>query len=194
MRGIRAFAFAVLLAAPATADVMTGDEAKALLFSEKGHVVQVSGKLSDQEKTIVRGVIPLMAKQLRQPVRYYASIAYSPGDGMVHKSLQAAMNHHSYAASDQAAVRACNGLKSQGTGPCVVAARVVPKRFKARELMLSIDATVGFKKTYLKAKPPKSFAISPKAGNWGMGASDEKALKNCETNGAPGDCKIVIRD
>ena len=112
----------------ARADVLTGAEAKGQLFSEKGHVVQLSGKLNDTEKKIVRGVIPLMAQQLRQPVRYYASIAYSPDDGMVHDSLQAAMNHHSYGASDRAALAACNRLRSKGAQNCVVAARIVPKR------------------------------------------------------------------
>lgn len=193
MRGKIVFLLA-LAAFPAKADVLTGAEAKRLLFSEKGHVVQLSGKLNDTEKAIVRGVIPLMAQQLRQPVRYFASIAYSPDDGMVHDSLQAAMNHHSYAASDKAATRACNGMKTKAARPCVVAARIVPKRYKTRDLTLSIDATVGFRTTYLKAKGPKSFAISPSAGNWGMGGSDAQALKNCELNGAPGDCNVVIRD
>lgn len=185
---------AMALATPVSAEVISGAEAARLLFSEKGHVVQVSGKLTDTEKTIVRGVIPLMAKQLREPVRYYASIAYSPDDGMVHESLQAAMNYHTFQASDRAAVRACNGLKSGGAQSCRVAARVVPKKFKARNLTLSIDATVGFKTTYQKATGPKSFAVSPAAGNWGMGASDANAVKNCETNGGPGDCRVVIRD
>ena len=194
MRLIPGLILSCLCAGPLAAEVMSGDEAKRLLFSEKGHAVQVSGKLTDMEKTIVRGVIPLMAKQLREPVRYYASIAYSPDDGMVHDSLQAAMNYHSYAASDRAAVKACNALKSASAGACQVAARVVPKRFKTRDFTLSIDATVGFRTTYLRAKGPKSFAISPSEGNWGMGASDAQAIKNCETNGAPGDCKIAIRD
>lgn len=187
-------AVAIALATPVSAEVMTGAEAERLLFSQKGHTVQMSGKLTDTEKTIVRGIIPLMAKQLREPVRYYASIAYSPDDGMVHEALQAAMNYHSYQASDRAAIKACNGLKSSAAQSCQVAARVVPKKFKARDLTLSIDATVGFQVTYQKSKGPKSFAISSSAGNWGMGASDAQAVKNCEINGAPGDCRVVIRD
>ncbi|MCV6593360.1 MAG: hypothetical protein OIF48_10440 [Silicimonas sp.] len=194
MKRLCVLALSGLLATPVSAEVMTGAEAKKQLFSRKGHVVQVSDRLTDLQKKIVRGVIPLMAKQLRQPVRYYASIAFSPDDGMVHDSLQAAMNHHSYAASDAAAVKACNGLKSKGAQSCRVAARVVPKRFKTRDLTLSLDATVGFQTTYLKARGAKSFAVSASAGNWGMGASDAQALKNCELNGTPGDCRVIVRD
>ena len=185
---------AMVLATPVSGDVMTGAQAARLMFSEKGHVVQVSGKLTEAEKTIARRIIPLMAKQLREPVRYYASIAYSPDDGMVHDSLQAAVNHHSFQASDRAAVSACNALKSKASQSCRVAARVVPKKFKTRNLTLSIDATVGFKTTYQKAKGRKSFAISPSSGDWGLGSSDAQAVKNCETNVRPGDCRVVIRD
>ena len=194
MRGFFLLVIALWTAMPAAAEVLTGKEAKRLLFSERGHKVLTSNNLTDVQRKIVRGIIPLMAEQLREPVRYYASIAFSPDDGMVHDSLQAAMNYHSFEASDRAAVKACNALKSKAARNCEVAARVVPKRFKDRALMLSIDATVGFKTTYLKAKAPKSFAISASAGNWGMGADDAQALKNCEINGTPGDCRIVIRD
>lgn len=194
MHGPVFLVLACFLATPVAAEVLTGKEAQRLLFSERGHKVLTSNNLTDVQRKIVRGIVPLMAEQLREPVRYYASIAFSPDDGMVHESLQGAMNHHSYMASDRAAVKACNALKSRSARDCEVAARVVPKRFRERALTLSIDATVGFKTTYLKAKAPKSFAISTTAGNWGMGTSDREALKNCELNGAPGDCRVVIRD
>ena len=184
----------IALAAPAMAQVANEAQAKARLFSTRGHVVQVSGKLSKADQSIVRQLVPLMAKQLRQPVRYYAAIAYSPDDGLVHEALQAAMNYHTPQAADRAAVAACNALKSQSAQSCRVAARVVPKGYEPRALTLSIDATAGFNSAYRKAKPPKSFAISRKTGDWAMGKSDSAAIAGCEKQGRPGDCEIVIRD
>ncbi len=181
-------------ASPALADVLTERDAKRALFSAKGHQIQLAEGLSALEKKIVTEIIPLMAKQLRQPVRYYAAIAYSPDDGMVHESIQAAMNLHTSEAAGEAAVTACNALKSKSAKTCRVAAQVVPKRYKPRDLTLSIDATVGFDRAYRKADAPKAFAISRKSGNWGIGRSDDAALASCENNGRPGDCEIVIRD
>lgn len=194
MRGIRVALALTLLGAKAQGQVLTGDEAAQLLFSHKGHVVQVSSKLTALEKKIATGVVPLMASQLRQPVRYYAAIAYSPKDGMLHNSLQAAMNFHTPRAADKAAVAACNRLKSNSAPTCRVAARILPKRFKARDFTLSIDATVAFQRSYQTSAAPKSFAISPSSGDWGMGVSDRAALKVCQAKGRSGDCKIVIRD
>ena len=185
---------AMALAAPAAAEVMSGAEAKSALFSTRGNTIQVSGKLSKRDQTIVRRIVPLMAKQLRQPVRYYAAIAYSPDDGLVHEALQAAMNFHTPQAADRAAVAACNKLKSRSAQGCRVAARVVPKGYKPRPLTLSVDATAGFTSAYQKAKAPKFLAISRKTGNWSIGRTEQAALGACERSGRPGDCEIVIRD
>ncbi len=182
-----------LSAAPVSAQ-MSEAEARKALFPVKGHSVQVSGKLTQLERKIVTGIIPLMGKELRQPVRYYASIAYSPDDGMVHESLQAAMNHHNTSASDKAAVAACNRLKTKGAKSCQVAARVVPKGYKARALTLSVDATAAFNGTYRKASGAKAFAVSPSTGKWGMGKSDRTALAACRAKNAANDCEIVIRN
>lgn len=186
---------AMLLAGfPAAAQVLDEKAAQAALFPVRGHVVQVSSKLSARDQKTVRALVPLMAKQLRQPVRYYAAIAYSPKDGLAHDSIQAAMNYHSIEAASAAAVRACNKEKSRGAPSCQLAARMVPKRYKPRALTLSIDATAAFEKAYRKAKSPKAFAISPSSGSWGMGTSDAAAKAACEKNGRPKDCRIVIRD
>ncbi|MDA8584676.1 hypothetical protein N9L47_00225 [Rhodobacteraceae bacterium] len=192
----RAFGFLalLLLASPAVGDVLTERDAQRALFSEKGHSIRMAAELTELEQKIVTGIIPLMAQQLRQPVRYYAAIAYSPDDGMVHDSIQAAMNYHTPEAASRAAVAACNAMKSNGTQNCKVAAQVVPKRYKSRDLTLSIDATVAFDRTYRKAKSPKAFAISGKSGSWGIGQTDDAARAGCESSGGPGDCEIVIRD
>ncbi len=181
---------AIILATPAMAQVLDTKTAEKQLFPVKGHSIQVSGKLSKDDRATVLAVIPLMAKQLNQPVRYYASIAYSPDDGLVHEALQAAMNYHTVGAADAAAVAACNKAKSRGTRSCRVAARVVPKRYKARNLTLSVEATEGFNRTFRKTKGAKSFAISEGTGAWGMGTTDQAALQRCGVR----DCEIVIRE
>ena len=181
-------------AVSAHAEVLNERDARRALFSAKGHAVQVAPGLTELQQKIATEIIPLMAQQLRQPVRYYAAIAYSPDDGMVHDSLQAAMNFHTPGAADAAAIAACNRLRSRGNKQCEVAARVVPRKFKTRALTLSIDATVGFERQYRRASAPKAFAISKTSGSWGMGRDDQSAIKSCESGAAPGDCEIVIRD
>lgn len=191
---LRILALLMCCASPSVADVVTERDAKRALFSHRGHQIQLAPGLTDLEQKIVTEIVPLMAQQLRQPVRYYAAIAYSPDDGMVHDSIQAAMNFHTPDAAGQAAMAACNALKSKSAQSCRVAAQVVPKRYKVRDLTLSIDATVGFDRAYRKAASPKAFAISRKSGNWGMGSNDASARSACEKSGNPGDCEIVIRD
>lgn len=187
--------FAVLvLAVPALAEVPDGDTARKQLFSLKGYSIQLSDSLSDTEKKIVKGIIPLMAEQLRQPVRYYAAIAYSPDDGLVHDSIQAAMNYHTPRAAGAAAVAACDKLKSKGAQRCKVAAQIVAKKYKSRDLTLSLDATAGFTRKYHKMKAPKAFAISRSTGAWSIGPSDAAALDACNVAASRGDCEIVIRN
>ena len=183
------------IATTATADPVDQKTADKMLFSTKGHTVQISSKLSKQEQTAIRQLVPLMGKQLREPVRYYAAIAYSPGDGLVHESIQAAMNHHTTEAASAAALAACNKLRSKGTTKCRVAALVVPKKFKKRDLTLSVDATAAFKKSFKKTKGPKVFAISPSTGVFAHDANESKALNDCNDNaGRQKDCEIVIRE
>lgn len=187
-------ALALALAGPAPAEVLDQKAAAKALFRAKGYALQFAPDLSDQDRDLVRGIIPLMARQLRQPVRYYAAIAWSPDDGLVHESLQAAMNYHNIASADRAAVAACDAARSRGARGCQVAARVLPKGYETRPLTLSVDATVAFDKVYRREKAPKSFARSPETGGWGMGKSDEAALQTCENSAKTRDCEIVIRN
>ena len=181
-------------ALPAAAEVLDTKQARKALFSLRGYEVQVSGQLGKQDAAAVRAIVPLMAKQLRQPVRYYAAIAWSPDDGLVHEALQAAMNFHTVDAAKAAAIAACMPLRSSGAAQCRIAAVIVPKRYKPRDLTLSIDATAAFDKTYRKAKAPKAFAISPTGGGWGMGLNDAAAIKACAKSSGDKDCEVVIRD
>lgn len=184
----------LLTGGTSAAQVLDESAAKSALFPVRGHVVQVSSKLSQRDQATVRVLVPLMADQLRQPVRYYAAIAYSPKDGLAHESIQAAMNFHTIEAATAAAISACDALRSGGAPRCQLAARMVPKRYEPRALTLSIDATAAFDKAYRKAKSPKAFAISKATGSWGIGGSDRAAVAACEKTGTPEDCEVVIRD
>ena len=183
----------LMMAIPASAQVVDTATARQMLYPTRGHTIQTAKELSPVNRRIVTGIVPLMAKEMRQPVRYYTAIAWSPKDGMVHESLQAAMNHHSIEAAGAAAVAACNARKSRGAPSCVVAARVVPKNWQPRPLMLSIDATAAFDKKYRRMRGSKAFAVSPATGAFGYGASDAAALSACGSTGAR-DCGVVIRN
>ncbi len=189
-----ALLIALVFAAPVSAEALSGDQARKQLFSLKGYEIRLSSSLTAMDKAIVKGIIPLMAQQLRQPVRYYMAIAYSPDDGLVHDSIQAAMNYHTPAAAGAAAVAACNSLKSSGTQGCKVAAQVVPSGYGDRGLTLSVDATAGFDRKYRKMKRPKAFAISRSSGAWSIAGSDATALSACERAAQLDDCEVVIRD
>ncbi len=184
-----------MVVAPVSAQVADTGQARKALHSTRGYDVQVSGELSKQDAATVKAIIPLMSEQLRQPIRYFAAIAYSPTDGLVHDSLQAAMNYHTLEAAAAAALAACQPLRSTGAAPCRVAAQVVPKKFRPGGLSLSLDATAAFDKVYRKAKAPKAFAISRGTGGWGIGTSDAAAIAACATNtGGANDCTVAIRD
>ena len=67
----------ILASGPSAAQVLDEKAAQAALFPVRGHVVQVSSKLSERDQKTVRALVPLMAKQLRQPVRYLSLIHIS---------------------------------------------------------------------------------------------------------------------
>lgn len=193
MRVIGAILSGTMAVGAAGAEPLDERTARKLLFSEKGHEVVVAEGLSKTDAATVRAIVPLMAEQLRQPVRYYAAIAWSPENGLVHESLQGAMNHHSPNAAARAAVAACNAQLAEGAG-CEVAAWVVPKRYKRQDLSLSVAATAGFNESYRELGGPKVFAISPSLGSWAIAADEGAALADCAAQSGAADCAIVIRD
>ena len=190
---------AVLAAAPAAAEPVTGAEARDLLFGLRGQTVAVSAGLSELDKTILEMVIDLSAKQMRQPLYWYSSIAYSPSTGLTTEpGPVAAANHHGVAAADRAALAACNAAQARGAAPCVIGARVLPRGYQPRPLELSFGATTAFRDTYRRARGEKAMAISPVSGQFaiatGAGAA-EAALAQCNalSQGA-GDCVVAIRN
>lgn len=183
---------AMLLAGAAEAQVLDGDTARAQLFDTRGYALQINANLAPRDRETVKALVPLMGQQLSVPVTYYSAIAYSPGDGLVSESLQAAMNHHSPASAAAAAVAACERARASST-PCQVAAQIVPRGYQVRGFTLSQGASAAVAGDYRRARSPKALAISPAGGGWGIGAGDAQAVAACARSGAR-DCRVVIRD
>jgi hypothetical protein len=190
---------ALLAASPAAAEPLTGAEAQDLLFGLRDQSVAVAGGLSEMDQTILRMVVDLSASQMRQPLYWYSSIAYSPSTGLTTEpGPVAAANHHGVAAADRAALAACNAAQARGAAPCVIGARVLPRGYEARPLELSFGATSSFRDTYRRARGEKAMAISPASGQFaiatGAGAA-EAAVARCNAlSQGEGDCLVVIRN
>jgi hypothetical protein len=187
-----ALLFSALSAMAQTVDERTARDA---LFGTRGSAIAVSGALSAGDQDIIRRTIDLLADQLNGPIRYYASIAYSPDEGLLSEALQSAMNYHSVADADAAALAACNAARTAGTRPCAVAARIVPRGYEARPLTLSYDATRAFQQAYRRERSPKAMAVSSASGAFGIGKSAEAAVAACRGDRAnAADCRVVIAD
>jgi hypothetical protein len=184
-----------LCPAAVSAQTFTTDQAEDLIFGTRGSAIAVSGALSPTDQEIVKKTLELLEQQINGPVKYYAAIAYSPDEGLLTEALQSAMNYHSVAAADAAAIAACNAARTAGTAPCQVAARVLPRGYEERPLTVSYDASAAFTKAYRRAKGPKAFAISETTGAYAIGAGAEAAVAACGASPqAPGDCRVVIAD
>ena len=195
MRVLNIVILSLVLAVPAWAEVIDTKAARKLLFPTKGQGTQLADALTDSERATIVALIPLMEQQLRSPVKFYSSIAYSPDQGLVSDALQGAFNFHTTDAADTAAIAACNKARKKGSRPCRLAARIVPRKYKTRDLTLSYDATEAFNRLFRREKTPKSFAISGVSGAWGVGKTDAAAIASCEKDAAgAGDCQVVIRD
>lgn len=192
-----------LVAALASAETFaqtTSAEAERLLFDVRGVAVAVSPELSAQDQATVRELVR-QSERTATPFRYYASIAYSPDEGLLTEALQGAMNFHSPERADAAAIAACNAARKPGTRPCTIAGRVLPRGWEPRPLQLSFDATNAFERVYRRAASPKALAASPTGGAWGLGRGGDAAaaaLADCNRQagaaGAPADCRVVLSE
>jgi hypothetical protein len=194
---VRIPSLAAILLCPlaVSAQTFTTDQAEDLIFGTRGSAIAVSGALSATDQEIVKKTLELLEQQINGPVKYYAAIAYSPDEGLLTEALQSAMNYHSIAAADAAAIAACNAARTAGTAPCQIAARVLPRGYEQRALSVSYDASAAFTKAYRRAKGPKAFAISDSTGAYAIGAGAEAAVAACQAGPqAPGDCRVVIVD
>ncbi len=178
--------------APAGAEPVSGATAKGLLFATKGYAMAISPRLSEAEQDLIRKIVELSQDQ-DQSLEYYASLAYSPAEGLQSQAFQAASGHHSVAAADAAAVAACNAKREAGAAGCTIAARVLPSKFTERPLTVSRAATEAFGKDY--PAQGGALAISPSTGGWTIARGADatgKALAECNAKAGAADCAIVI--
>lgn len=196
---LAATAMLIAAASASVAAPATGKEARAMLFAAKGYTLATSSSLSEAERDLMRKVVEL-SQQQGQALEYYASLAYSPDEGIQSQAFQGASGHHSVAAADAAATAACNALRKPGTRGCTIAARVLPAKYAERSLTLSRAATEAFGKEFKRGSGPRAMAISPGTGNWSVVRGAEataKALAACNTKAAKAgqaDCAIVIAE
>ncbi|SFP09191.1 hypothetical protein [Tranquillimonas alkanivorans] len=194
MRQLVAAVFCVAAGA-ASAQGVDGSEARAQLFPPERTGLQISSRLDETERDIVRRLIPLFEEQMGQPMHYYATIAYSPADGLVSESLQSAVAYHDTDAADRAALSACEAAAQ--SGGCEVAARVVPRGYEPRPLTLSSPATAAFFDSYVPADAPKALAISPSTGKYAVADGPDAtgtAIARCRAEAGAADCVVAISD
>lgn len=199
MRALVFAALAALSIGPVGAQAISGNAADDIVFGTRGQAIALASDLSEQDKAILRKVIELAESQLRQPLYWYASIAYSPDDGLLQEPGPiSSANHHGVEAADRAALAACNAAKAAGKSPCRIGARVLPRGYEARALELSLGASTAYRETYRRARGEKALAISSASGAFavatGAGAAS-RATAECNTGSqGAGDCRVVIAD
>lgn len=181
-----------LFAAPfaALADPVDTATARDQLFrADRVEVVRytITG-LSEQELTVLTTIA--------QSQKYYAALAFAPGDGIMAEPTVLSSNYHSIDAARTAALSGCNERR-QGGAACVIALEVRPQGWEARDLQLSADATTAFNDTYTHAGGPRAFAVSASSGLWGIGRGDTAtadAIIACQGDSDVSDCAVVVTD
>jgi len=185
---------ACLLAAPVLAEPVDTKTAKKILFSPKGAEVMVLEHDFLTEKDIK--IIEEIGKS--QP--YYGVIAMSPDQGLLAITTLAAAQYHSLEPARVAALKACNEKREADTAECAAVAEIVPRKYEARDLQLSVEATAAFNKDFRRKKGEKAFAISLETGQWAFAlgqSANENALAECADKAAKlgaHDCAIVITE
>lgn len=172
-------------AAVAEDDLPNAREAKRLLFGTKPSVAALSDfdGFTDKDRQILESLGPTQ--------QYYGAIAFSPDEGLLSEATVAAANHHDVEVARTEALAGCNDKRKSGSSKCVIAADILPRRYKeGQPLQISMTGTFAIGKEYRRMKKPKAFAISPETGLWGFGADDEAAIAACDAK----DCKVVVRD
>jgi hypothetical protein len=188
-----------LLAGPLAAQTVDGRTAQRQLFQTRGMDVALGPTLTAEERQIVTFMVE-EADRTRQSFRFYGTIAYAPAEGLTAQSVQGAFNFHSVAASDRAALAACNAVRKGGPA-CVVAANILPNGYQPGRVQLSYDATNAFRSTYRRIRGEKAFAVSQESGAWKMAEGQGAiltalALCNRDARAMRGanDCSVVIAD
>ncbi len=204
-RGLLALAMA-LCAGVAQADPVDEATAKRALFGVRGVELALApdAGLTEAQAEIISKILGGLRDG--DLANYYGSVAVSPdfftlmaenpGQAVLTGLMQVSERLHSPAAADKAALRACNEARIRGQAPCVVAGRVLPRRFEDRALTLSVNATRDFR-AYRRADSPKAFAVSRDSRSYALSSGEgavEQALENCNLAAPKADCYTAILD
>lgn len=200
---------ALLCPVAAGAAPLDGNTARKQLFATKGGTVQVKEDtgFSATEMLIIQSFS--QAFQSQGLANYYGAIAVSPGffkrieqgpEAAAESGLFAVVERlHSPAAAAAAALAQCDEARKRSDAKCTVVAHILPKKYRTRDLTLSVTATQAMA-DYRKAKTPKAMAVSEGSSAFavisGTGAQD-LALETCNEKAGGGraaDCRIVIAD
>jgi len=165
-----------------------------------------TGKKATEVKILRPDLIPApllpAIKRAATIQKYYEAMAASPSEGLQSGSAFQAINHHTAAAADAAAIAGCNAKKKKGSDDCVVVAEFLPKGYAGpRAISLSMNATKVFAGKYRRAFRNKAFAISPSSGEWGwvkraktLDQAKSGALAACAQKAAAkgaNDCRLI---
>jgi len=134
--------------------------------------------------------------------KYYEAFAVIPTEGISATSAFQAINFHTIATANAAAVNGCNAKKKAESEDCVVVAEFLPKGYDGpRSFSLSAIASKEFSKKYRRSGKQKAFAISPATGFWGravkvgsLEAARAAAVAECKAQAAAvggQDCVVV---
>lgn len=182
---------------------------KALFSEKKSVIVEARGsRLRNADFARLRKLIRAM--QSKGLAHYYGAIAVSPtffeiaaqdsNKAIWSGLLQVTEQLHSPDAAVGNALEACQAVARQsGAQECVLAARILPRRWSERELSLSQLATANFQ-AYEAANAPKAFAASRASKSFAMADGDfawDEAIAACNADlgpERPKDCAVVIVD
>jgi len=193
----------------AVAEPVDGKTAKKMLFSPRGVELLVlpDSGLDAAQSAIIQAILQQMKDQglanyygaLAVSPDFFAKMAEDPGQAALSGLLQVTEMLHNPEAAADVALAACKKALSPGDAPCVLAARVLPKKWEPQPVSLSVDATRAFK-NYKKGGEPKALAISAATVSYAIAKGEgagEAALATCNEaaakTGSP-DCEVVIAD
>lgn len=206
-------ALSLTLGGGALAQPFTGNEARKMLMPVKKYDFVINENSGLTELQLKYFNVLFKAREYRGDLdrlaRYYGAIAISPSlfarlergelDLSEGAPFQFAEGYHTPEAAAQVAIDDCTAVLKPGEAPCVIAAQLLPKRWKRQPLSLSVLATEAFAQ-YRKARGPRAFAISRATRAFAVQGGPNavaEALASC--NGiaddvGPPDCYIAIQD
>lgn len=200
---------AMAMTGAAKADPVDAKAAKKMLFSTRNVDLQIpdDNGLEPAQNAIIKAILDQTRAQ--GLANYYGAVAVSPDfftrlavdadQAALSGLLQVTERLHSPAIAAEVALAGCNAARKSGDAACVLAARILPKRWSEQPLMMSVSATEAFK-AYRKGNDEKAFAISANTVAYAIAKGSDAAtaaLKACNEGaaktGAP-DCEIVIAE